>query len=436
MKSTTALGVCAALLLLAGPAAAEFSAIGEACAIELGRPAPVQHFADLKALYDATRDEGDAPAKDVAQATAELCPGTCVAGQPFDIRNGIAIHLVIPDAKGGAALLRDMGWIGGASACSIGEPVAKALGDGLFQVTVDERTGEFQGEEGAYCANEETARSALLLDLGQKRWLVYAIALGEGDTLDVSGGRVKAKACGRTLDASLAELKAGESTLKGAAPAPRPAAELVEQCERTWPKAKTADRNQTWACLTHYLTYAYGEKPTAELMTLDPSYGHPIEVKLSVADLERMTNHVEGACDVAAAPVESECARGHELFQGMKARRFGISEGVELGSFEPLLRKVLGGEELTEADLRVNDPGPKWSLLTLWKLRNAAYARHGYRFTTPDLNTFFYGPREPVGEPKLLPLGKKGSTRKVTLTPADSANVKLIKLMEARGKGL
>lgn len=436
MKTSPFYGAATALLFIAAPAAAEFSAIGESCAVELGRAAQVEQFADLKALYDATRDEGDDPARDVAQATAELCPGTCVAGQAFDIRNGIGIHLVIPDEKGGAALLRDMGWIGGASACSIGEPTVKGLGGGLYQVTVDERTGEFQGDEGEYCANEETARSELLLDLSQKRWLVWATALGKGDELTFDSGRVRAKACGRTLDASVAALKAGEAMLDGDGPAAKaaPAAATVKLCEKDWPAAAKVDRNQTWACLTHYLTYAYGQKPTAELMTLDPGYGHPVEVKLSVADLERMTNHVEAACDVAAAPVESECARGHELFQGMKHRRLGISEGVELGSFEPLLRKVLAGEELTEADLLVNDTGPKWSLLTLWKLRNAAYARHGYLFKTPDLNTFFYGPREPVGEPKLLPLAKKGETKKVTLSKADTANVRLIKLMEGRGK--
>lgn len=219
-----------------------------------------------------------------------------------------------------------------------------------------------------------------------------------------------------------------------AAAEPKAAPSIAEQCETAWPAAKTADRQKTWACLTHFLTYGYGEKPTPELMTLDPGYGHPVEVKLSVADLDRMIAHVEKACDVEAAPVESECARGHEMLTGMKSRRMGIFEDVNLGSIEGPLRKVLAGQKLTRAEVFADHAELSLSLLSLWKLRNAAYARHGYRFKTPDLNTFFYGPREAVGEPKLLPLARKGDTRKVTLTAEDTANVQLIKALEAKAK--
>lgn len=445
MSHTPRIGAALALTAvtaIAGPAAAEgFSAIDTACSIELGKAAAVEHFTDMKALHDSIRLESDDPAKDAAAAAAELCPGgTCEAGEPLDWRNGIYIHVLIPDGKGGAHLLREMGWIGGSSACAIGEPSVKALGDGLYRITVDERTGSVNSDGPDYCTDDGSARSELLLDLGQKRWLVYAVAVGADDRLDVKDGRVKATACGKTLDASLAALKAGEAQLGGAKPggaepgAPKPTADAVEACETVWPRTAKADRHLTWRCLTHYLTYAYGQKPDAEALTLDPGYGHPSEVKLSLEDLDRMIASTKAACDVDAAPVESECARGHELLQGMRSRRLGLFENVAVGSIEAQLRKVLAGQELTEADLFVDDEGMDLSPLSLWKLRNAAYARHGYQFKTADLNTFFYGPREPVGEPKLLPLETKGTTKKVELSKADTANVRLIKLLEGRAE--
>lgn len=205
----------------------------------------------------------------------------------------------------------------------------------------------------------------------------------------------------------------------------------VKRCETTWPatapgKASTKD---TWACVDYYLTLAYGRKPDAEMLSLDPGYGMPQEVKLPNSKLDNMVGHVAAACDRKAAPVESECNRGAELFEGIKRRRLGLLDDTVMESFEPVLAAVLKGEKLTRAQLRA-DEEQKWSPLTLWKLRNAAYARHGFKFKTPDLNTFFYGPRE---DSKLLPIAK-GDKAKVELTPDDVANVQLIKTLETHKK--
>lgn len=233
----------------------------------------------------------------------------------------------------------------------------------------------------------------------------------------------------RTLPRALLALALAAPGFASAAPDPA----VAKQCETVWPKAKTADKQQTWTCLTHFLTHAYGGPPTEESMTLDPGYGHPLEVELSTEDLDRMIAHVKAVCDPEAAPVESECHRGHEYFTGMRGRRLGLFEDVAVGSIEAPLRKVLAGEALTEADVFADNPDVALSPLSLWKLRNAAYARHGYAFKTPDLNAFFYGPRA-AGETTLLPLKVKPEKKKAELSPTDAENVRLIKRLEAEAK--
>lgn len=236
----------------------------------------------------------------------------------------------------------------------------------------------------------------------------------------------------------MAAAVAAAAGMGGAAHAQAPEAKgkaapaLAEQCEEAWPKAEAgkAGAKDTWACMTYYLTLAYGSAPDAEMLTLDPGYGFPQEVKLSSAKLERMIGHVKAVCDPEAAPVESECKRADELLRGIASRRQGLFEHTTMESIEGVLATVLKGEKLTREQLHADDPEMSWSPLTLWKLRNAAYARHGYVFKTPDLNTFFYGPREGS---TLLPI-KRGEGGEVELTENDRANVVLIKALETHKK--
>lgn len=225
---------------------------------------------------------------------------------------------------------------------------------------------------------------------------------------------------------------AGVAQAQAPAAKAKPTPALAKQCEQAWPKAAAgkAVAKDTWACMTYYLTLAYGGAPDAEALTLDPGYGFPQEVKLSSAKLTRMIAHVGAVCDPEAAPVESECKRADELFRGIASRRQGLFENTTMESIEGVLGTVLKGDKLTRAQLYADDPEMSWSPLTLWKLRNAAYARHGYRFKTPDLNTFFYGPREGS---TLLPI-KGGEAAQVELTESDRANVVLIKSLETHKK--
>lgn len=208
--------------------------------------------------------------------------------------------------------------------------------------------------------------------------------------------------------------------------APKPA---TNTCETVWPKAEQASMRRTLDCAKQLLGYGYNGKVDAEAMSLDPVYGHPIELKFSELDLHQMQFLLGQACKKAPADKQTLCERAEEYFGGMLNRKLSTSEGVNLGSFEPALAKVLSGKPLTDKDLFGGEPDrPSWSALTLWKLRNAAYARHGYPFKSPELNAFFY--RERPGKLGLLPLPQLNHAA-VKLTAVDGANVRLVKKYEA-----
>ena len=197
-------------------------------------------------------------------------------------------------------------------------------------------------------------------------------------------------------------------------------------CEATWAKAQKPAAAETERCLRHFLGYAYGAGWDAEALTLDPGYGHPIEKKYQKADLARMAGHVRAVCP-DASNADLPCARAIEFFEGMAGRKTSLFEDVNLGSFEPLLVKVLAGQPLDPDELFVGHPDLKWSAQTLRTLRNAAYARHGYLFKDADLNAFFYDARpEPAAG---LPL-KRGTSKDVKLSPVDGENVRLLKSLE------
>lgn len=199
-------------------------------------------------------------------------------------------------------------------------------------------------------------------------------------------------------------------------------------CENTWAKAKAPANAETLRCARHFLQYGYGGKWTSESLSFDPQYTHAIEKRYQTADLQRMIGHVKAACTPAADGADL-CGRTLELFGAWVGRKTTLFEDVNLGSMQPVLEKVLAGKALTRDDLHADHPEMNWSALTLSKLRNAAYARHGYQFKNPDLNAFFYGPR--AKREGSLPL-PKGTTKTVKLTPIDGANVRLIKSLEGK----
>lgn len=204
-------------------------------------------------------------------------------------------------------------------------------------------------------------------------------------------------------------------------------------CVDAWPKAASPSKEVTQGCIDLLLKTAYGRKVDAEALSLDPGYGHPIELELTGEELKAIARHVAAVC-----PGEGEdwrCTRASEYVEGMAARKMSLFESAVMDDFAGALKTVLSGEALSKSDLCPAEPAC-YTPLTLWKLRNAAYARHGYKFEKEDLNRFFYDPRpDGIGQTSsevpanLLPL-PRGESKDVKLTPVDQKNVKLIQGLE------
>jgi hypothetical protein len=208
-----------------------------------------------------------------------------------------------------------------------------------------------------------------------------------------------------------------------------------------WARRAAPTAAATAACVERLLWHGYLRKPDAEALQLDPAYQSTLELALDAPLLAGMKAHLVAGCpsEDAAGETNWRCKRAHELVDHQAARRLRADEWPAPETLLPALAKVLAGEPLTEADLAAEGE-PRFSPLGLWKLRNAAYARHGLVFKDPELNAFFYGPR-PSGLPEhgpataeqrgLLPL-PAGQRPKVTLSATDGANVRLIKRQEER----
>lgn len=237
----------------------------------------------------------------------------------------------------------------------------------------------------------------------------------------------------------IAQLLAGLTLAFAALPAAAaPATDA--QCLQAWPQAKSPSKAQTEACIDLLLTHAYGgRKPDAEALTLDPAVDSPVEVALETSALQAIKAHIAGCAPMKGETEDWRCTRIHEYVDGMIARKHSTDDQGGLESLAPALAIVLKGEKLGRDDLEAEGLA-RFSPLGLWKLRNAAYARHGFAFKKPDLNTFFYGPR-PEGVSYLgaddseykgiLPV-PRGEKAKVELSPVDGENIRLIKSMEGK----
>lgn len=203
-------------------------------------------------------------------------------------------------------------------------------------------------------------------------------------------------------------------------------------CEKEWPRAESPARARSLACVRHVLSLAYGTSWTADDLDLDPPSGTAAALALSADTLTRMARHVRTLCpdgchDVSAHP---EPTRAAEWLERELEARFSVTDHSMMRSIEPLLATILAGEALDPKAL--TDPnGGSWSVLSVWKLRNAVFARHGRRFDNPDLHRFFYGPdgARAAGLPA-RPSNEPWSDAR--LTPIDKKNVALLKSTEDR----
>lgn len=220
------------------------------------------------------------------------------------------------------------------------------------------------------------------------------------------------------------------------------------QCMNTWARAKAPKAAMTDGCIDLLLTIGYGAGWDHESLTLDPRLHGELAIEQSTEALDAVDAQLARVCaeptpeKQAAAKRGGDdldelwtwrCTRAREIIGQEKAAKMGISDSVDMPEPHELLKELLAGEALTWEALMPHGEGdvPCFSRVSLWKFRNAPYARHGFKFKTEDLNRFFYDARpegltDSAGEPiELLPL-PRGTHAKVTLTPTDHKNVALV----------
>ena len=213
------------LLALLLPTIAQAQYLGVPCQMTLDTPLDPSHYRSAAETLKAF-DSDEAPTAEVEAALA-LCPDQgCLPWVPFDWRDGVAIHVVIPDDQGGFYAMHDVGWIGGNSACNIAEPSINIVADRVYAIEVHERTGEMNdsdeghdNEDLDYCTDDGSSFKLMLIDMRSSRILLSitndAASGHPHETLVIKGGKATASACGLSLDASLPALLAGTAALEG-----------------------------------------------------------------------------------------------------------------------------------------------------------------------------------------------------------------------------
>ncbi|MEL6350104.1 MAG: hypothetical protein AAFV53_43795 [Myxococcota bacterium] len=185
-------------------------------------------------------------------------------------------------------------------------------------------------------------------------------------------------------------------------------------CEVQWPSMLDAPEPISRKCNGYFIPFAY---PNGFDPDKPPTFGHVVETKLSADGLRQLLVHMKDTCHVDEPVEDAACFRATEFYQGMLDRKMAVKDNGAW--FDLMLEQILAGNRLNDATLRRS-----WSVLTLNKLEYAVYARHGQPLDVPDLDAFFYAPREkPVAG---LPLEKKPDAT-VILTDADEANLKMIR---------
>lgn len=191
-------------------------------------------------------------------------------------------------------------------------------------------------------------------------------------------------------------------------------------------EALPQDRSQAPGCVSYLLEQGYGAAPDPERLTLDPAPFGQDELRYTRSTLQQAAPILAAACPSEDPP--GRCARAQEVLQSWVDRRLGTFESCcALEDARPLLDLILRGEPLPADALKLSGGDRRWSPLTLWKLRNAVFARHGRPFQHADLQAFFYGPERRWTQLAVVP-----SFSDSHLTPTDRANLAMIQAAEAQ----
>lgn len=214
--------------------------------------------------------------------------------------------------------------------------------------------------------------------------------------------------------------------------APVTVSKTVQLCERDWVLAKRPSAELTARCIDVYLDHAYGGVPSESELDFDPYYGTPLELRYTATQLLHMAKLAEAGCPGSGSGV-SRCERAAEFLHGSAMRKTSLFEDVNVDDIGPALTAILAGRRVAEDELWLTHWGLSFSLLNLWKLEAAVYARHGQAFIDEDLTAFFYGPRNEEWRDAGLPtLTAQAAGAEYELSEADRFNLQRIAAARAR----
>jgi len=185
----------------------------------------------------------------------------------------------------------------------------------------------------------------------------------------------------------------------------------------------------TEACVRSQVESVYGRDLDPGTIGLDVPAGAGGLLKLSRTQVEHALDAVRAVCSECSTDAcdfrDIYCLRfaaARRLFERELAARatpIDSNAGVDIS---PLIATIAKGEGLDNRQLKVDAGKSRLSPLSLWRLRNAVFARHGRKFENSDLATFFYGKGGCCKEQSDYSPDK--------LSQIDRANVKLIASLE------
>lgn len=207
-------------------------------------------------------------------------------------------------------------------------------------------------------------------------------------------------------------------------------------CEINWAEQETSTQSDAEMCARYWLKrYVYGNQQPESIgistnlpehfLESDHYNGLAVETRVTAERFHTMIRHLDAA--TPEEPVAQRIAqRARDYFAGAADARLSLRglSSMPIPNIIPQLSKVLSGQRLSPSDLSCVTP------VTLWKLQNAVFARHGAPMHDEDLETFFYGRRTAkVKKPvytSLLPRRQNADFADDALTDIDQYNLDLL----------
>lgn len=220
-----------------------------------------------------------------------------------------------------------------------------------------------------------------------------------------------------------------------------------EYCVERWPVSKrpTVERSKT--CARFWLIHE-GYEGRFDDFGYDPITGSAPFIRLTARTLQVLANRVRGYCGTECDETD---ARAIDLFEINASYHYRFMEQrPEAPEMTALFRVLLAGQPIDEArrhyepETSFDDMLAELSPMSLFRLRNAPYARHGRPFRHEDLQSFFYDaiPPYPAAHAEWtleertecggFPLPLDPAFDDAKLTAVDHANIARLRAIERR----